>query len=79
VWVLIGIDQTLVLWRPISSSVTSGRVVSNANQWRPNASTRLVTLVRERVHISDRYDRTNEMQRETCGIHLGSHAGATGR
>jgi hypothetical protein len=57
----------------------SGRVVSNANQWRPDAEARPVTLVRERVHLSDRYNRINEIQSETRGVHQGSHAGVTGR
>jgi hypothetical protein len=30
---------------------------------------RSVTLVRERVLLSDHYDRTNEIQSETRGIH----------
>jgi hypothetical protein len=37
VWVLTRIDRTLALWRPVSFSSASGRVVSNANQWRPDA------------------------------------------
>jgi hypothetical protein len=39
VWVLTGIDRTRALWRPVSSSGTSGRMVSNANQRRPDAAT----------------------------------------
>jgi hypothetical protein len=30
-WVLTGINQTLALWRPVSSSGTFGRVVKNMN------------------------------------------------
>jgi hypothetical protein len=37
VWVLTGIDRTLALWRPVNSSSASGRMVSNANLWRPDA------------------------------------------
>jgi hypothetical protein len=37
VWMLTGIDRTLALWCLVSSSNTSGRVVSNANQQRPDA------------------------------------------
>jgi hypothetical protein len=37
VWMLTGIDRTLALWCPVSLSSVSGRVVSNANQWRPDA------------------------------------------
>jgi hypothetical protein len=33
VWVLTGINWTLALWHPVSSSNASGRVVSNAIQW----------------------------------------------
>jgi hypothetical protein len=40
---------------------------------------RPVTLVRERVLLSDRYDRTNEIQSETRGVHCGGHSGAIGR
>jgi hypothetical protein len=36
-------------------------------------------LVRERVHLSDRYDRTNEIQSETHGVHRGGRGGAIGR
>jgi hypothetical protein len=39
VWVLTGIDRTPGLCRPVSSSGASGRVVSNANQRRPDAVT----------------------------------------
>jgi hypothetical protein len=35
--------------------------------------------VRERVLLSDRYNRTNEIQSETRGVHRGGHGGATGR
>jgi hypothetical protein len=34
--------------------------------------------VRERVLLSDRYDRTNEIQSETRGVHRGGRGGATG-
>jgi hypothetical protein len=54
-------------------------VVSNVNQWRPDAEARPVTLVLERVHLSDRYDRMNEIQSKTHGVHQGGHGGATGR
>jgi hypothetical protein len=40
---------------------------------------RPVTLVRERVLLSDRYDRTNEIQSETHGVHWGGRGGVTGR
>jgi hypothetical protein len=33
VWMVTGIDRTLALWRPVSSSSASGHVVSSANQW----------------------------------------------
>jgi hypothetical protein len=46
VWMLTGIDQTLSLWHPISLSGTSDRVVSNANQWRPDASARPINFDR---------------------------------
>jgi hypothetical protein len=36
VWVLTGIDRTLALWHPVNSSGASGRMVSNANQRRPD-------------------------------------------
>jgi hypothetical protein len=36
-WVLTRIDRTLALWCPVSTSDGSGHVVSNANQWRPDA------------------------------------------
>jgi hypothetical protein len=39
VWVLTGIDRTLALWHPVSSSIASDRLVSNAIQWRPDATT----------------------------------------
>jgi hypothetical protein len=42
-------------------------------------SARPVTLVRKQVHLSDCYDRTNEIQSETRGVHRGGHGGATGR
>jgi hypothetical protein len=57
VWVLTGIDRTWVLWRPVSSSSMSGRVVSNANQRRPDAATafgrfdRRVRLVRRQRQL----------------------------
>jgi hypothetical protein len=35
--------------------------------------------VRERVFLSDRYDRTNEIQSETRDIHRGGRSGAIGR
>jgi hypothetical protein len=35
--------------------------------------------VHERVLLSDCYDRTNEIQSETCGVHQGDRGGATGR
>jgi hypothetical protein len=47
--------------------------------WRPEAKARPVTVVRERIHLSDRYDRTNEIQIETRGVHQGGHGGATRR
>jgi hypothetical protein len=39
VWVFNGINRTLILWRPVSSSDASGRMVSNAIQRRPNTTT----------------------------------------
>jgi hypothetical protein len=35
--------------------------------------------VRERVLLSDRYDRMNEIQSETRGVHRGGRDGATER
>jgi hypothetical protein len=49
---LTGIDRTLVLWRPVSSSSASGRVVSNANQWRPDAEVRPISLIGASNHSS---------------------------
>jgi hypothetical protein len=40
---------------------------------------RPVALVRERVLLSDRYDRMNEIQSETHGVHRGGRYGATER
>jgi hypothetical protein len=42
-------------------------------------ATRPVTLVREQVLLSDCYDRTNELQSETRGVHQGGHGGPTRR
>jgi hypothetical protein len=36
-WVLTGIDRTLALWHPVSTSGASGHVVSNVNQYWPDA------------------------------------------
>jgi hypothetical protein len=49
---LTGIDQTLALWHPISSSSASGRVVNNANQWRPGAEARPISLIGASDHSS---------------------------
>jgi hypothetical protein len=35
--------------------------------------------VRELIHLSDRYDRTNEIQIKTRGVHRGGRGGATRR
>jgi hypothetical protein len=40
-------------------------------------SARPVTLVRKRVHLSDRYDRMNEIQSKTCGVYRGGRGGAS--
>jgi hypothetical protein len=52
--------------------------LSSASIWWPNARARPVTLVHERVHLSNHYCRKNEIQCEIRGIHRGSRAGATG-
>jgi hypothetical protein len=49
---LTGIDRTLALWRPVSSSSASDRVVSNANQWRPDAESRPISLIGASDHSS---------------------------
>jgi hypothetical protein len=46
VWVLTGIDRMLALWRLVSSSTVSDRMVSNANQWGPDASARPINFDR---------------------------------
>jgi hypothetical protein len=49
---LTGIDRTLALWHPVSSSSASGRVVSNANQGRPGAEARPISLIGASDHSS---------------------------
>jgi hypothetical protein len=44
-----------------------------------SSAARPVTLLRERVLLSDRYDRTNDIQSETRDVHRGGRGGATGR
>jgi hypothetical protein len=68
-WVLTGIDRTLALWRSVNLSSASGHAPQRASLWRPDARARPITLARERVSLSDRYDRTNEFQNGTRGEH----------
>jgi hypothetical protein len=69
--------------RPVSSAVRpvgASRVQALCDRRvRSIQAARPVTLVRERVLLSDRYDRTNEIQSETRGVHRGGRGGATGR
>jgi hypothetical protein len=80
---LLDSNRTLSVTRPVSSAARlvgasraqalCGRRIRSIQAARP------VTLVRERVLLSDRYDRTNKIQSETRGVHWGGHGGATGR
>jgi hypothetical protein len=56
-------------------SVVTRRLAASDHFW----SARPVTLARERVDLSDRYNRTNEIQSETHSVHRGGRGGATGR
>jgi hypothetical protein len=63
--------------------VVCGCLLESTGRWhcgvRSVQTARPVTLARERVHLSDRYDRTNEIQSETHGVHRGGRGGAIGR
>jgi hypothetical protein len=80
---LMDSNQMLGVTRPVSSAaspVGASRAQALCDQRvRSIQAACLVTLVRERVFFSDRYDRTNEIQSETRGIHRGDHGGATRR
>jgi hypothetical protein len=80
---LLDSNQTLGVMLPVSSAarpVSASRVQALWDRRvRSIQVVRPVTLVRERVLLSDRYDQTNEIQSETCGVHRGGHGGVTGR
>jgi hypothetical protein len=80
---LLDSNRTLGVTHPVSSAtrpVSASRAQALCDRRvRSIQAARLVTLVRERVLLSDRYDRTNEIQGETHGVHRGGHGGATGR
>jgi hypothetical protein len=80
---LLDSNRTLGVMRPISCAarpVDASRAQALCD-WRIRTiqAARPVTLVRERVLLNDRYDRTNEIQSETRGVHWGGRSGATGR
>jgi hypothetical protein len=80
---LLDSNRTPGLMRPVSFAVRSvGASRAQAlcdRRARKIQVACLVTLVRERVLLSDSYDRTNKIQSVTHGIHRGGHGGAIGR
>jgi hypothetical protein len=80
---LLDSNRTLGVMRPVSCAVRPvGASRAQAlcdRRVRSIQAARSVTLVCERVLLNDRYDRTNEIQSETCGVHRGGRGGATGR
>jgi hypothetical protein len=80
---LLDPNRTPGVTRPISSAarlVGASRAQALCDRRvRSNQAARPVTLLRERVLLSDRYDRTNGIQSETRGVHRGGRGGATGR
>jgi hypothetical protein len=80
---LLDSNRMLGVTRPVSSAVRpvgASRVQALCDRRvRSIQAARPVTLVRERVLLSDRYDRTNKIQSETRGVHRGGRGGATGR
>jgi hypothetical protein len=78
---LLDSNRTLGVTRPVSSAahpVGASRAQALCDRHvRSIQAVCPVTLVRERVLLSDRYDRTSEIQSETCGVHRGGHDGAT--
>jgi hypothetical protein len=80
---LLDSNRTLGVTRPVSAvarPVSASRAQALCDRRvRSIQATRPVTLVRERVLLSDRYDRTNEIQSETRGVHRGGRGGTTRR
>jgi hypothetical protein len=80
---LLDSNRMLGVMHPISCaarSVGASRAQALCDRRiRSIQAARPVTLMRERVLLNDRYDRTNKIQSETCGIHWGGHGGVTGR
>jgi hypothetical protein len=80
---LLDSNRTLDVTRPVSYAarlVGASRAQALCDRRvRSIQVARPVTLVCERVLLSDRYDRTNEILSETRGVHLGGRGGATGR
>jgi hypothetical protein len=74
---LLDSNRTSGVTRPVSSAVCPvGASRAQALCDRRIQSIQVacsITLVRERVLLSDRYDRTNEIQSETRGVHRGGH------
>jgi hypothetical protein len=70
---LLDSNWMLGVTRPVSSTarpVGASRAQALCDRRvRSIQAARLVTLVREQILLSDRYDRTNEIQSETRGIH----------
>jgi hypothetical protein len=79
---LLDSNQTLGVTRPVNSTARPiGASQAQAlydRRVRSIQAAHPVTLVRERVLLSDRYDRMNEIQSETRGVHRGGRGGATG-
>jgi hypothetical protein len=80
---LLDSNRTLGVMRPVSSAarpVGASRAQALCDRRvRSIQAARPVTLVCERVLLSDCYDRMNKIQSETRGVHRGGHGGATGR
>jgi hypothetical protein len=79
---LLDSNWTLGVTRPVSCVaclVGASRAQALCDRRvRSIQAARPVTLVRDRVLLSDCYDRTNEIQSETRGVHRGGRGGATG-
>jgi hypothetical protein len=77
---LLDSNRTLGVMHPVSCAARSVSALRAQElcdrRVRSIQAARLVTLMRERVLLNDRYDRTNKIQSETCGIHRGGRGGA---